>query len=219
MSRTVAYTSIAFAAICLAGYVFWLFFRDDVTLCQADPEVCPCLALIPDFRAFGISFETDKSGKLRKVTFGGDQQRKRDPSQELAEQFVQCLQGMRNDIEILNYSRLSASPLGQIANIWNRSGGMSIKLRPPDSEIIQNIQIGPDSGLRWDIMKDFCAAANACVACEPTDPGGDEVSVLVSLKPNPPARREKVGTGFVNPRNPWELVDENGDRYHYICNE
>ena len=217
MPRTRASTTITIAFISLAAFTYWLFFRDETTLCAADPEVCPCLALIPDYRTFGITYETDETGKVSKIAFGGDQQRKNDPSPELAEQFVQCVQDKRGSIEVLNYSRLGASPLGQIANVWKRSGGMSIELRPPDSEIIQNLQIGPVSGLRWDIVGEFCATASSCVTCDPAIPSSDAVSVLISLKPDSPTRKEKVGTGFSNPHKPWELMDEAGDRYFYLC--
>ena len=211
-------------AATLVGFIYWLLLPDDSSLCEADPEVCPCLKLIPEDKTVGLKFNINDSGKLTGVDFGGSKGTSGSVTTEIAEKFVQCIERVRDGVEILNYSRLDTSPLGQVANQWSRAGGMKVTLRPrepSETGVLNNLQIGPTSGLRWQIIDSWCTSAMAdCVECSDTVEGEDTVAVEIRLKNEAPVKKEFwSGDWPVNtPTRPdWELVVDQGNRYLYSC--
>lgn len=211
------------ALLALLG-VYRILWKPSTELCKADPQVCPCLKLLPDDREFGIKLETNNSGKLSSVDFGGSSGTGEPVSADLAEKFVQCLERTREGIEVINFSRINTSPLGQLANQWNRGGGLKINLRPlsaDEQETINNLQIGPESGIRWKIMENWCASAmRDCVECSSLSQGANAVAVEVRLKESAPLRKEFWSDGWPvgqDNRKKWELVDAKGNRYLYAC--
>lgn len=204
--------------------LFYFFFQDDTDLCEADPVVCPCLRILQTNRTLGITLETGEDGLLRRVEFGGTVTREEDPSPELARVFVECIESVRPSVEFINFSRINTSPLGLVAHQWERATGMKITLRPRDEmqiEVLNNLQIGPDSGLRWHIMEDWCSGPmSACVECSDPNPDPDTVAVEVRLRDGAPVERHFWSDDWqtnVEQRPAWELVDAEGRRYLYEC--
>ncbi|TNF18720.1 MAG: hypothetical protein EP318_17255 [Rhodobacteraceae bacterium] len=218
--------NIAIAALLILGALalYDKLFGDVTDLCKADPEVCPCLRLLPADKRVGLKFDLDESGKLRSVDLGGSKTRDDDPSPELAEAFVQCIERLRSNVEIRNFSRLNTSPLGQVAHQWTSAGGLQINLRPdsPDQiPLLNNLQIGPDAGLRWQILEAWCTGPMAsCVDCGTAPADEDTVAVEIRLRSEGPLVREFWNDGWPpggDHNQDWELVDDKGNRYLYAC--
>lgn len=227
------------AVVAVAGFAYYLVFIDDTSLCEADPQVCPCLRIIPENKNFGITYETDDNGRVSKVNFGGEKARDGDPSGALVETYVSCLKELRQDIELVNYTRIDTSPVGQVANQWTRQPGIRLNLRPADAEeaqVLNNLQIGPISGLKWQVVEQWCSQGmmGRCVSCSPSAPDRETVAVEVRLRSAAPLRRDFWSDGWPknvavqDPEDParmkplnqykdWELVDETGKRYLYAC--
>ncbi|WP_220750615.1 MULTISPECIES: hypothetical protein [Jannaschia] len=209
----------------LVAFLFWRLWAPDVdvSLCEADPTVCPCMRILPEDRQLGIKFSVD-NGKLTELEFGGSRAQGEAPSADLAEKFVQCIERVRKDAVVKNFSKLNTSPIGQIANQWLRNNGPQITLRPQNEEeipIINNLQIGPTSGVRWKILEEWCSGEMSdCVECSDTLAGEQTVAVEVRLRENAPVFREFWSDDWpiVDPkRKAWELVDNEGKRYLYAC--
>ena len=226
------------AVVLLIGILYWLLWKPPTELCKTDPEVCPCLKLLPDDRQLKIEFEIDDSKKLVSIDFGGSSGPNDHVSSDLAEEFVQCIKGTSNDIEVINFSRIVTSPLGQVAHQWGRSNGLKIILRPPSAEdqtVINNLQIGPDGGMRWRIMEKWCMSdMKDCVRCDALDEGQNTVGIEVRLKEGAPLVKKFWSDGWPTDnvvrqkdnvvrqkdnvvRQKWELVDNDGNRYLYEC--
>lgn len=222
MKRHVYHITILFIFAGVVG-LYYLLFRDETDLCAADPVVCPCLKILPSDKSLDIKFKTSKKGQLNEVEFSGSKNRDDDPSPELAEKFVQCLERVRPDVAVTNFSRLDTAPLGQVAHQWQRATGMKITLRPRDETeraILNNLQIGPISGLRWRIMGRWCAdPMAACVQCSEPTPDQDTVAVEVRLREGAPVERRFWSGNWPREgeQEAWELVDAEGRRYLYEC--
>ena len=198
--------------------------KDDKTLCEDDPVVCPCLKLIQSDRDIDFSLEVGDTGTLSKVTFNQTRDRSGDPTPELADKFVECLVSARKQIEVINYARIDTAPLGQIANVWRRQTGFKINLRPRGDDeipIINNLQIGPTSGIKWDIVERWCSdgVMGKCVECSELSPNRDTVAVEVRLREGAPLEQEFWSGGWSTEGElePWQLLDEDGGRYLYSC--
>ena len=213
---------LAIAASALIAY--WVL-RDDDSLCKADPLVCPCMKLLQDDKSLSFTFETDpKTGGLTKFIFGGSKTRTGDPSPELADKFVDCLANARKPIEILNYARIPSAPLGQIAHHWARQNGLEITLRPRDDDekhVVNNLQIGPLSGVKWQVLKRWCSDQKIapCVECGNMSPDKDTVAVEIRLRESAEFHAERLSDGWptTGDRRPWEYIDSKGVRYVYAC--
>ena len=198
--------------------------KDDDTLCRGDREVCPCLLLLQSNKKVDFELEFGAAGKLSKVVFEQSKNRANDPSPELADAFVDCLVKVRRRVEVVNYARIDTAPLGQIANVWKRQTGFKVHLRPQDErekQILNNLQIGPISGVKWNIMERWCSPniMGNCVECSELNPDEDTVAVEVRLLEGAPVIREIWGEEWAvgGEREPWQLVDDSGVRYLYAC--
>ncbi|MDE2813640.1 MAG: hypothetical protein OXM01_11475 [Gemmatimonadota bacterium] len=198
--------------------------EDDDTLCKGDREVCPCLKLLQSNKKIDFESEFGASGKLSKIVFEQSNERTNDPTPALADAFVECLVKVRKPIEVINYARIDTAPLGQIANVWKRQTGFKVHLRPQnerEKQILNNLQIGPSSGVKWDIVERWCRpnVMGKCVECSELNPDEDTVAVEVRLLEGAPVTREMWSDGWPieGEREPWQLIDDKGVRYLYAC--
>ena len=198
--------------------------EDDDTLCKDDPAVCPCLKLLQSNKQIDFTAEVGANGEISKITFNQSKDRSNDPPPELADKLVECLVKVRKPIEVINFARIDTAPLGQIANIWSRQTGFKINLRTrndKETPVINNLQIGPTSGVKWDIVERWCGqdAMGMCVECGELSPDQDTVAVEVRLRKGAPLQREfwTKGWSTEGEREPWQLLDEDGSRYLYAC--
>ena len=198
--------------------------EDDDTLCKDDPAVCPCLKLLQSNKQIDFTAEVGANGEISKITFNQSKDRSNDPTPELADKFVECLVKVRKPIEVINFARIDTAPVGQIANIWSRQTGFKINLRTrndKETPVINNLQIGPTSGAKWDIVERWCGqdAMGMCVECSELSPDQDTVAVEVRLRKGAPLQREfwTKGWSTEGEREPWQLLDEDGSRYLYAC--
>jgi hypothetical protein len=93
-----------------------------------------------------------------------------------------------------------------------------------NDEALNNIRIGPATGLREDVVRDWCSqeGAGACVSCEPDQPTGDTVEVLVRLRDNAQLEKRQIDGVWPVPQlgvqsEPWQILNAKGDRFYYEC--
>lgn len=222
----VTHTSVLLVGLAITTLVlFFCFFDEEDAICEADPDICPCLKLLPSDDKFGISYEIGRSPQLlSKVVFSGDKNISSGLSPELAEKFVDCVVKLRDTVEFINYAHIVTSPIGQVADEWLGETGLKISLRPRDEReiaILNNLQIGPISGLKWHILEKWCSreVMGRCVTCSSLESGADAIAVEVKLRDNAPVSRDYWSDNWLTdrPRMPWDDIDENGIRYLYSC--
>lgn len=120
-----------------------------------------------------------------------------------------------------------ATTIGALAvsRAW-QEGSPRVSLTSTAPEL-QNFLFAADSGFKQDVMKRWCAASS-CLVCEPSDIQAGTPEVRVSLRPNAKVKRTPLGGGYpknvkgsdgkpLNTYQVYEIVDENGQRYAYVC--
>lgn len=214
------FSAIVFlAAVIVVGICF--FFTDDDVECKSNPDICPCSAIIQKDKRIGVKYVPhSKYPVTGEVEFVAGQ--KGLLTSEIADKYVECLQEIRKPIKLVNYARLQTSPIGQVAHQWSRQKGFKIFLRQKNkNEVkdINNLQIGPISGLKWDIMNEWCAEMEQCVVCSEQESNQETVAVEVRLRSRAPLERELWSSGWpkTGTRKPWEDIDGKGDRYLRSC--
>lgn len=58
--------------------------------------------------------------------------------------------------------------------------------------------------------------------CDPLEPKADTVEVLVRLRDNAPVERRKLDGTWATPGpnakpEPWQIVNQSGERFYYEC--
>lgn len=186
----------------------------------------PCLEALPRDQSVGIKVETLKGG-LFNLDLKGQRGSKTGASPEQLEFLVKCIEAAKagNIVSISDGVRLPLEPVGQVANRWQRESGVKLRLMPGgNDDILNNLRIGPATGLKENVIGHWCSNAQAgnCVTCEPNDPKADTTEVLVRLRANPPAEKQQLSSGWAvptakAPSEPWQLVDNKGTRHYYEC--
>ena len=228
LERSVNVKQAAFIVVALGGLcatVIFCFFDEDKFLCETDPAICPCLELLPSNKDFGVSYGINSSSsKLVDVKFSARKENSADLSEEIADTFVQCIKEVRDGVEIINFARIGTSPIGQVADEWLGETGLQIELRWRDNEkakIINNLEIGPRSGQKWQILEEWCSDENMgrCVECSDLDSGAEAVAVKVKLREESEFRRVFWSDNWATDREHqlWDDIDEDGKRYLYEC--
>ena len=139
--------------------------------CKSDAETCACLAIIEKDKNFTFKIQSDpKTGFANGIEFSVGKTRMASTSPELVTKFVECLNSTRKPIEFIdvNYVRLTRSPLGQIADLWSLQNGLKILLNWRDQKekkIINNLKIGGESGIKWQILAAWCYSDNVMPVC------------------------------------------------------
>ena len=213
----------------LFGLIAFLVLKDPSD-CKINPESCACAKIIEKDKYFDFEFEPNpKTGIFNKIKFSVGKTRAASTPPELITEFVECIKSTRKPIEIVdvNYVRLTMSPLGQIADLWSIQNGLKILLSWRDQkekEIINNLKIGGESGIKWQILAAWCSSENVgqCVECNP-EPNADTVEVQIKLRENVNFLKEFWSDGWPSNTNgnyePWEIIDDIGNRYLYTCGE
>jgi hypothetical protein len=199
----------------LVGFIAWLLFRpghDDV-----------CLKLLPQKSHVGFSID----GKTISVNIGGLQESTGANPEQIAG-FVDCLKRKPDtNLVVSNGVIIPREPIGQLSNSWKSDQGLQVALEPPpnspeENKVLQNLAIGPSAGTKTAVINQWCSVqARACVTCEPPQLTAASSQVIVRLKSQPPVdRRQMEGTyppSPGNPHQPWEDVDDKGQRFYYEC--
>jgi hypothetical protein len=183
-----------------------------------------CLEVLPQNKRVGLKMEY----RDRQVTIDLSGQRgdKEGATPEQIEGFVKCIEiTTKASVRIVNGVRLPLEPVGQVANRWRREPGVKLRLMPgSNNEALNNIRIGPATGLKEDIIREWCTQENAgaCVICEPHNPTADTVEVLVWLRDNAPLEKRQLDGVWPAPQpgtqsEPWQSVNAKGERFYYEC--
>jgi hypothetical protein len=122
-----------------------------------------------------------------------------------------------------DYTAIQESSLGQLENHWRtETDGFRIHLRPAlENNVLENMAVGPASGLKQDVMISWCQDNVACVACRFDPPSGNSRSVSVELRQARPTmeRRPMSLPGPAMAASPpvrYEDI-EAGQRYLWRC--
>jgi hypothetical protein len=181
-----------------------------------------CLSLLPQKASAGFTVD----GKTINVNIGALQESSgANPEQALS--FIECLKRSNPEatVQSSNGVIIPREPIGQLSDAWNKEQGLRIALEPnpaspEDNRVLQNLAIGPAAGTKSAVVKNWCTAiAQACVTCDPPDVSQNEV--VVRLKDKAPVERRQMSGRYPpspsNPHQPWEDVNEKGERYYYEC--
>lgn len=202
----------------LAAYVVYQVFRE--------PDFSKlCLEVLPQDKRVGIKIEKSSGGEL-KIDLAGQRVVQTGATPEQIEAFVKCIEAtIQAKVKIENGVRLPLEPMGQVANRWRREPGLQLRLMPGRyDEILNNIRVGPATGLKEDVIRAWCSQerAGACVSCEPDQPTADTVEVLVWLRDNAPVEKRQLDGVWPVPQpgvqsDPWQIVNAKGERFYYEC--
>lgn len=184
-----------------------------------------CLEVLPQNKRVGIKMAFLSNGQV-KIDLSGERGVQAGATPEQIEAFVKCIEATtKAKVTIENGIRLPLEPLGQVANRWRRESGLQLRLMPgSNNEALNNIRIGPATGRKEDVVRAWCSQveAGACVSCEPDQPTGDTVEVLVRLRDNAPLEKRQLDGVWPVPQaggqsEPWQIVNARGERFYYEC--
>jgi hypothetical protein len=179
--------------------------------------------VLPQDKRVGMKFESRSDGTT--VDLSGQRGVQTGATPEQIEAFVKCLEAtMKTKVTIENGVRLPLEPVGQVANRWSRESGLKLRLMPGRNDgALNNIRIGPATGLKEDVVRAWCSQqAGASVSCEPSQPTTDTVEVLVRLRENPPLEKRQLDGVWPVPgpgvhSEPWQIGNAKGERFYYEC--
>ena len=202
--------------VALAGVVAYFVYRPE------DIQTL-CVEVLPRNQRVGVKLSVKRDGTID-ADLGGQRGTDSGASPPQIEQFIKCLETTRR-VTVENGVRLPLEPIGQVANRWAREGGLKLRLLPGSNpEVLNNIRIGPAAGPKDRVVRNWCGAAQAenCVRCAPPQPDADTVEVVLELKHGAVVEKKQLdGTWPVPPPGskgePWQLVDEKGERFFYEC--
>lgn len=202
---------IATVSVVIIVILAWLFWNSPSQFCKANPEACPCIHLLNRVLVFKINIG------IIKISSGSHLE-----TNDSGYHYNQCLERNSGDIDL---SQIRTSPIGLVAQQWERKGGLKISLRPSSSEkqtVINNLKIEDKKGARLQIMEEWCGLdMKDCVHCDGLNNGQDAVEIVVRLKEGAPLVKVFWSDDWPTDSNidhkKWELVDNKGNRYLYEC--
>jgi hypothetical protein len=173
----------------------------------------------------GIKIERLSDGRAN-VDLSGQRGVEGGATPKQIEEYVKCIEAVtKAKVRVENGVRLPLEPVGQVANRWRREPGLKLRLMPgSNDEVLNNLRIGPATGLKEDIVRAWCGQeeAGACVTCEPDQPTADTVEVVVWLRDNAPVEKRQLDGVWLVPLSgaqsePWQIVNAKGERFYYEC--
>lgn len=221
MNRTIAAIIGLVAVVAIGGVVATIAIFRIYT--PTPEEVVACQHLLPSNRQVGLGATTGTGGLLNFDLKALQESTGATPDQASA--FLDCV-GKLKSIQVTNGVNFPLQPLGQVANQWMRdSNDLRLTLMPGINDaILNNLRIGPAAGTKWAVTKDWCGPkiAGRCVECNPSAPDEKTAYVQITLRPDAPVERKQMagkwpiappGTSY----EPWQLVDQAGNRFLYEC--
>lgn len=204
--------------------VFWLptcMLRGDCNSWSAQAE--KCFQVLPQEKR--VAFNGDISRGEALSWEAGASQEVKGVESELGRAVLHCFENIllnESLIERKGYFSGKPHPLGQVADLWGGSD-LSIDLEVSDNSIeertLNNFKFGPYAGPQSKVISKWCRANEACVECE--TPSGESIedasAITVRLRADASVSRVKMVGVWKNPRQPWEYIDDEGNRWLYVC--
>ena len=214
----------------LGAFIAILIFNPSMLLLKSDMidrkvEIARiCLQVLQSKQTLGLKYSINsETGKID-FDLGGLRESSGSESIEIIDRVLGCVEkayskeGLKNTLVVKR-----PLPLGLISQQWTKSLPSIYLERPSNEEdeiILNNIRVGPINGDKRDILSNWCKNLSSCITCDP-NPNGNEfnnvLSVSFSLNQDAPLVKEKMWGNWLNPQDPWELVDNTGTRYLYRC--
>jgi hypothetical protein len=188
------------------------------------PEVVICEKIVPGSTSVGLKLGRAKDGGLD-VGFDGSVT-KTEANSEALHAFLECLsiQNPQKSVNLIGGVDLpKLEPIGEVADHWKSDTDMTLSLMPGlDNAVLNNLRIGPAAGTKADVIGAWCSGTAACVKCSPSNPGAKTRNVEIELLPNAPVEKKLMPGKWPLPPpgsalKPWQIVDQNGDRFFYRC--
>jgi len=227
-------TAIVLVVVVLAAlYAVWIFVVTPPKP-TPDPIIANCAAVLPQNARLGTKVAIDKDNNAT-LDFGGESAQSVGASPEAIAAFIACIEkAIKGKVLVKDGVRLPLEPIGQVADRWKAGEGVKLRLSSGgNSEVLQNLRIGPAIGLsREDVIREWCMQNQqaGCIRCDPSAVPDGIPEVLIGLMPNAPVKKIAMDgdpwpknvtdpqTGKpVNDFKSFELIDENGVRYYYEC--
>lgn len=189
-----------------------------------------CFAGFPEEERVGFKIGTDASGAFT-IDTGGVREKAGTSDTDAHKQAIECTQEAMSSWMVAQtgssevsgvFSSTEPLPLGQIAQQWKNTDffiDLSLARTAEQSKILNNLRFPRYVGTQASAMSLWCEAMSKCAECRPV--GGSSIEtargVEVLLTENSSPERIQMWGQWSNPSDPWEDVDEDGNRYYYIC--
>lgn len=182
-----------------------------------------CTRVIAEEKRVGFKIRAGVNGSLV-FDVGGVTDIAGSKNVEIVSRILDCVEKAFEDEGIIDwYIAKEPLPLGLVAQQWN-TGKFTIFLERPNSDddeiTLNNLRFPQFAGPKQTVLAEWCEAFSACARCDPAPNSGgfnQTKSVTISLAKTAPVEKRKMRGTWVNPKDPWELVEADGTRYYFIC--
>ena len=221
--------AVIITGLLLFGFVAVLVFTPNVISDFSEPPdrsiavADKCLGVLPKKQRIGFKADLQSNSALI-IDVGGTQESGGSENEEIVDRVLTCIEKAYETEEIPNtFVSKKPLPIGLIGQKWSNSE-FSIHLEREnvdnDNIVLNNLRFPAAAGRKEKLLRDWCDQFSGCVECRPP-PSDDAFSeagiVTISLRDDAPVEKKKMWGSWTNPKDPWELIDDSGTRYYFIC--
>jgi len=182
-----------------------------------------CTRVLDETQRIGIKSKIDVKGNFD-IDMGVLQDEKGTANEKIVERVLECIEKAYAQEKFENtFVTKKPLPLGLVAQQWE-NGEPNLYLDRPNNKnaeiILNNMWFGPKGGDKRTLISNWCNYAKNCVSCSPSPNEKSfwqATSIQIKLLDCPTVNKVKMWGKWNNPVDPWELVDEHGNRYLYKC--